>query len=372
MPESTAEPTVESAAATASPMRDARQHFVQRSALLLHLLAAGAAGMIAVLHWLEPVPTPLNQFTPALLSLVFLALAWRQWSAPEHMVSTLWMGWCAVLIGLATPVWYFIWLALQGQQTLIDHLPPVGAVFLPTVLVMALFARPRHALWATLISWSAIGAPVIVYLLMHPSELWSPRGLDLAMALGPMALMVPLLVPVMRGVEERFQALRQEGERLQALAERDVLIGLYNRRAGERFLSTLLAHARDDAALILFDIDHFKRINDNFGHPAGDAVLIEVGKRCAAQLGRDDILARWGGEEFLVVLPSVPADQLEVIAERLRGAIHAMPIDPVGMVSASFGVTSVQPQDTLGEVLQRVDDALYRAKAAGRNCVVAI
>jgi diguanylate cyclase (GGDEF)-like protein len=368
MPEAPAE----AEAAVASPMRDARQRFVQRSVLWLHLLAAGAAGMIAVLHWFEPNPVPLNQFTPALLAVVFLALGWRQWRAPDHLASTLWTGWCAVLVGLGTPVWYFTLLAHQGQQTLIDHLPPMSAVFMPTVLVMALFARPRHALWATLIAWLAIGAPVIVYLLLHPEELWSPRGLDLAMALGPMALMVPLLVPVMRGVEERFQALRQEGERLQALAERDVLIGLYNRRAGERFLSTLLAHARDDAALILFDIDHFKRINDNFGHPAGDAVLIEVGKRCAAQLGRDDILARWGGEEFLVVLPSVPSDQIQAIAERLRAAIHATPIDPVGMVSASFGVTSVQPQDTLGEVLQRVDDALYRAKSAGRNCVVAL
>jgi diguanylate cyclase (GGDEF)-like protein len=372
MAESSVESTAESEAAVVSPMRDARQRFVQRSALLLHLLAAGAAAMIAVLHWLEPAPMPLNQFMPAVLSLTFLALAWRQWRAPQRLVSTLWIAWCVLLVGLATPVWYFTWLALQGQQSLVGHLPPVGAVFLPVVLVMALFAQPRHALLATLVAWPAIGAPVIGYLLTHPSELWSPRGLDLALALGPMALIVPLLVPVMRGVEERFQALRQEGERLQALAERDVLIGLYNRRAGERFLSTLLAHARDDAALILFDIDHFKRINDNFGHPAGDAVLIEVGKRCAAQLGRDDILARWGGEEFLVVLPSVPADQIEAVAERLRGAIDATPIDPVGPVSASFGVTSVQPQDTLGEVLQRVDDALYRAKAAGRNCVIAI
>src|SRR5690606_28987391 len=115
-------------------------------------------------------------------------------------------------------------------------LPPVGAVFLPTVLVMALFARPLHALWAALVAWLAIGAPVIAYLLLHPAELWTPRGLDLALALGPMALIVPLLVPVMRGVEDRFRAMRQEGDRLQALAERDVLIGLYNRRAGERFL----------------------------------------------------------------------------------------------------------------------------------------
>ncbi|MGH8029303.1 MAG: GGDEF domain-containing protein, partial [Arenimonas sp.] len=194
---------------------------------------------------------------------------------------------------------------------------------------------------------------------------------DLVLALGPGALFVPLLVPLLRGMERRFHALRREGERLQALAERDVLIGLYNRRAGERFLGTLLAHEQRDAALVLFDIDHFKRINDAFGHPAGDAVLIEVGRRCSAVLGRDDIFARWGGEEFLVVLPGATSTGSAMLAERLRSAIHAEPIAPVGRVSASFGVTTLRAGDTLAEVVQRADEALYRAKSEGRNRVVA-
>ena len=353
-----------------SPMRDARLRFVQRTALLLFVFGTVVTASVALLHWLEPQTRPLNRIMPPLLTVLFALLAWRQWRQPERMVSTLWLGWAVTLIGIATPAWWFVWLAVHSGSSLVGSLPPIGAAFLPCVLVMALFARPRQVVWITLVAWLLIATPVLGYLLWHPAELWTPRGLELMLALGPLALLVPLLIPLIRGVEQRFQAMHAEGERLQALAERDVLIGLYNRRAGERFLSTLLAHSREDAALILFDIDHFKRINDKFGHPAGDAVLIEVGKRCAAVLSGNDIFARWGGEEFLVVLPGAPADASNCVAERLRAAIHAAPIAGVGPVSASFGVTTVREDDTLAEVIQRADEALYQAKAAGRNCVV--
>lgn len=354
----------------ASPIRDGQLRFVQRTALLMFLLAATAATVVAVLHWLEPQTNLLNRVMPPLLMVSFLILAWRQWRYPQRMTSSLWVGWAVTLVGLTAPVWLYVGMALGGGSKLVETLPPVGAVFLPWVLLMTLLAPPRLALWGTLIAWLLIAAPVLVYLLWHPQELWTPRGLDLTIALGPLALLVPPLFPLLRGVEQRFREMQHEGERLQALAERDVLIGLYNRRAGERFLTTLLAHSREHAALILFDIDHFKSVNDRFGHAAGDAVLIEVGRRCGAALNADDIFARWGGEEFLVVLPTANAETALARAETLRHRVHAQPIAAVGAVSASFGVTCVKPQDTLAEVLQRADDALYQAKAAGRNRVV--
>ncbi len=354
-----------------TPLRDARLHFVRRTALWLLILGALGVGLVAVLHWLQPEARLLSKIMPPLFSLSLAALAYRQWRQPERLATTLWTAWTVSVIALATPAWVFTVLAWRGPPSLVDSLPPIGAAFLPLVLVMALFARARHAGWATVTAWLLIAAPVLAYFLFHGEELRSPRGLDLMLALGPISLFVPLLIPLLRGVELRFHALHQEGERLQALAERDVLIGLYNRRAGERFLATLIAHANDDAVLILFDIDHFKRINDRFGHPAGDTVLIEVGRRCAALLGRDDIFARWGGEEFLIVLPGAPRDAGRAVAERLRQAINAEAIADVGHVSASFGVTALRQTDTLAEVIQRADEALYRAKAEGRNRVVA-
>ncbi|HEX5755285.1 MAG TPA: GGDEF domain-containing protein [Arenimonas sp.] len=366
------EPVRQSNSGGTSPMRDARLRFVQRTALFLFAFGAFSLALVSVLHALEPRPRPLNGILPPLLMLAFIVLTLRQWRHPESMVSSLWAGWAITLVGLATPAWWFTVQAWLGGERLVDLLPPIGAAFLPSVVVVALLARPRAALWATLVSWLLIATPILAYLFTHPAELWSPRGFDLLVALGPLALLVPALVPLLRGVEQRFHDLHREGERLQARAERDVLIGLYNRRAGERFLNTLLAHSRADAALILFDIDHFKRINDTYGHPAGDAVLVEVGRRCSALLGREDIFARWGGEEFLVVLPGAPGEAAGIVAERLRNAIAAQPIAPVGVVSASFGVTALRAEDTLAEVLQRADDALYRAKAEGRNRVVSV
>lgn len=290
----------------ANPIHDARLRFVQRTALFLLAMALATALTAAIVHWQQPDAHPLSRIMPMCLSIAYTVLIVRQLRRPERLRETLWIGWGVGLVALSAPAWLFVSLALRHDQVLVETLPPIGALFPPYVLIMAMFARTRQAWWATTVAWLLIAAPVLAYLLWHPVELRSPRGLELAIALGPLSLLAPLMIPLLRGVEQRFRAMHQEGERLQQLAERDVLIGLYNRRAGERFLATLLAHANAEAVLILFDIDHFKRINDQFGHPAGDAVLIEVGRRCSAVLGRDDIFARWGGEEFLVVLPNTP------------------------------------------------------------------
>ncbi len=351
-------------------MHDVRLRFVQRTALFLMAMALLTALTATWVHWQQSGAQAIDRVMPLVLVVAYTLLIIRQLRQPERLQSTMWLGWYVGLVAIGTPSWWFVYLALRDGLVLVDTLPPIGALFPPFVVVMAVFVRTRQAWWATAIAWLLIAAPVLTYLVLHPVELRSPRGLELAIALGPLSLLAPLLIPLMRGVEQRFRAMREEGDRLQALAERDVLIGLYNRRAGERFLATLLAHSQDDAVLILFDIDHFKRINDTFGHPAGDAVLIEVGRRCSAVIGRDDIFARWGGEEFLVVLPNAPRDSGPQAAERLRAAINNGPIANVGLVSASFGVTAVRPGETLAEIVQRADDALYQAKSSGRNTVV--
>ena len=122
--------------------------------------------------------------------------------------------------------------------------------------------------------------------------------------------------------------------------------------------------------MILFDVDHFKRINDTYGHQAGDVVLVTVARRCSQVLRKHDCLARWGGEEFLVVLRHVGAEVIERIAEELRLAIASEEIEPVGTVTASFGVSLVKPTDTIETLLQRVDQAMYAAKTSGRNRVM--
>ena len=357
------------AAQPAGTLRDPAQRHLRRTVLLVTVVAALASASAGLLHALQPHAAPMDRVLPWVMSVGFGLIALHYWRHPERLHATVWCSWALAIGGLAAPVWTVTLSAWGGDVSLVATLPPLTAVLLPLLLVMVVFARPRFAWWACALAWLLIAAPVLAFLLRHPDELWSPRGLDLAIAFGPASMFIPLLIPFLRGVERRIESLQHDGERLQALAERDVLVGLYNRRAGERYLAALLANSGAEAALVLFDVDHFKHVNDSFGHPAGDAVLVEIGRRCAALLDDGDIFARWGGEEFLVLLPGAGLARGEQLAQRMREAVRATPMAQVGRVTVSFGVTGVRAGDTLGQVLQRADEALYRAKANGRDRV---
>jgi diguanylate cyclase (GGDEF)-like protein len=121
--------------------------------------------------------------------------------------------------------------------------------------------------------------------------------------------------------------------------------------------------------VIMFDLDRFKVINDNHGHPVGDRVLQQVAQCCQHLLRKNECLARWGGDEFLVAVPEVDHASLQTLAERLRKSINDLLIQPGPQISASIGITLVQDGDSLPGLLQRVDQALYRAKKQGGNVV---
>jgi diguanylate cyclase (GGDEF)-like protein len=122
-------------------------------------------------------------------------------------------------------------------------------------------------------------------------------------------------------------------------------------------------------SLLLFDIDHFKTINDTHGHLAGDQVLVELTRRVRQHLRTGDLLARWGGEEFVVLLPHTRGEDALELAEKLRHLIAGEPFPAAGQVTSSFGVAEFRPHETSDLWLTRVDGALYAAKAGGRNRV---
>ncbi|MFN4115339.1 MAG: diguanylate cyclase [Inhella sp.] len=155
-------------------------------------------------------------------------------------------------------------------------------------------------------------------------------------------------------------------------AEQDSLTGLMNRRAFEaRLRHEQLRLQRGGAgyALVLIDLDHFKRINDELGHQAGDQALMQTAVRLREGLREIDALARFGGEEFVVLLPATPQPAALQVAERLRNALAAQPMQLAGRdwtLTASLGVAH---SDGGGDLMQRADAALYRVKADGRNAV---
>lgn len=156
-------------------------------------------------------------------------------------------------------------------------------------------------------------------------------------------------------------------------ATTDHLTGIFNRQRFDTELDQVIArHNRygNNIGLIMFDIDHFKVLNDTYGHDIGDQVLIELTRRVATILRSPDILARWGGEEFVVILPETDTAGTEQLAERLRQDVAEQPFTQVGNISISLGATQIHDNDTPNTALKRVDNALYKAKRTGRNRVV--
>ena len=180
------------------------------------------------------------------------------------------------------------------------------------------------------------------------------------------------------------QELRRQREELDRLTRTDHLTGLFNRRHLEEELQPLLASSRRHrfpVSLLLVDIDHFKKVNDSAGHEAGDRVLQEVSRRMAAVVRTEDVLGRWGGEEFLLLCPWTDLSGAEVLAERLRAVVGATPVPVPGStpdggltVSVSIGgATLAGPSEPSRQelALRTADANLYAAKDAGRDrCAV--
>lgn len=167
-------------------------------------------------------------------------------------------------------------------------------------------------------------------------------------------------------------------EQLRDQSNTDFLTGLPNRRGfftlAERHIPNQQRHGYP-VAVALFDIDHFKQVNDGYGHVVGDAVLVEVARLCGEQSRRGDVAARYGGEEFVVLMPHTDVASAIQHAERLRSAIEALriPLDDGGelRITASFGVAACRPDDdSLDAAIASADECLYRAKRQGRNRVV--
>ena len=173
-----------------------------------------------------------------------------------------------------------------------------------------------------------------------------------------------------------YHQLAELSRQMYADARTDPLTGLINRRAMEEILELenfRAVRSGRSFSVMLADLDHFKEINDSYGHETGDAVLVETARRLRRCLRQQDMVARWGGEEFLILLPETDATAAQVVAEKIRRQIAARPVE-VGTSSIpltmSLGVDTVHFPQPREDYLRRADRNLYRAKNAGRNRVI--
>lgn len=185
------------------------------------------------------------------------------------------------------------------------------------------------------------------------------------------AFIIPLLAGILFG--SMLAHIRVLSNELSTMAYTDSLTHIYNRLHFAHFLDAEIDKVRrygSTFSVIFFDLDHFKNVNDNYGHLVGDQVLEQITSIVASANRNADIFARYGGEEFIILTPETDADGAVVHAERLRRDIENHEFSTVGHITSSFGVTEFRRKtDTVESLLDRVDEALYLAKENGRNRV---
>jgi diguanylate cyclase (GGDEF)-like protein len=178
-------------------------------------------------------------------------------------------------------------------------------------------------------------------------------------------------------VEQRTTQLKLVNKELKNLVNIDSLTGVLNREGLQQHLKSAyerLRRSHEPSSIILFDFDHFKRINDTFGHDAGDKILVSGAKVIQNFIREQDKLIRWGGEEFLVLLPDTELNGAEYIGNKLRRAISEQLADEIPNnvsveITVTGGVSEFRRDETFEVLFKRADNALYKGKKAGRNCI---
>ncbi len=169
--------------------------------------------------------------------------------------------------------------------------------------------------------------------------------------------------PVLQRSETRSTRSRLKHDKLTGAISKDS----FNEIIGFKIMEA--KHIDSALSLIIFDIDYFKKINDTYGHLVGDTILKELSELIRNNLRESEYFVRWGGEEFVILLPGTSLQGAQMVAEKLRRAVEENTFSEVGKVTCSFGVTTLKEDDTIKSFLKRADEALYEAKNGGRNQV---
>jgi diguanylate cyclase (GGDEF)-like protein len=278
--------------------------------------------------------------------------------------------------------------------------------WLPPISIAIIYPFMMHSIRARIIFGNGIllvQSVLICSALFERRRSFPNRGRDLVLAImliGPPLLLFRIIVAIIKPVEvdEIFEASgvqvalgglvyigtillsngfvlmakERSDERLRVVAMKDRLTGCWNRIRIDEFANqemALLKRHGHPVSIIMIDIDHFKKINDQYGHAVGDSVLVEFADIVHQQIRSTDLLGRWGGEEFVIILPAIDSREAVFIAERIRNAIEQYPFHEAPHVTASFGLSGCLETDTWHKWLSRADRALYLAKANGRNQV---
>jgi diguanylate cyclase (GGDEF)-like protein len=328
------------------------------------LLAIGAAGVV-----------PEGLALPIAYILVFAGVAWESGAAWERAGRLRWRRATIPALGLAVAAFLLCWLIDPIGLRAVAASLVLGGFYLSLAAALArgwaaASMLQRFLALATCVLAIVVGARGALVLLAPAG--WGWMTSDIMRQLHSGALYV---LALLGGFGWLLLGREREQAELARLEIVDPLTDVPNRRGFFQALAPWMALARrpgHPTALVVFDLDLFKRINDGYGHPAGDVVLAHLIETCKRQLRDSDLLGRLVGVEFAILLPRTSLDDATMVAERMRAAIEEERVKTErAMISltASFGVTTIRPDDSTVTLLARADEALRVAKKAGRNRV---
>lgn len=286
--------------------------------------------------------------------------------------------------------------AMTGLQMVLSLLPPIWvmyfledgqarAVFLLIAMVPALYGilalRTREFLLVGLWFFLLYGALMSAIWITKPEVLMESRSVEIIQMLGFMLVMGQIamiggFISGLRGkLRERNQELQEAMQRIRELVNIDELTGVFNRRRLFEVLSeesNRYSRTQGPFSICILDIDYFKQVNDTHGHQAGDDILRTVARTVNHSLRQIDCFGRYGGEEFLMILPQTPLNGACIKADRVRQSVHSLSFDRIRQelrISVSIGVAQYREGETIEDTIARADEALYLAKQQGRNQV---
>ncbi|WP_203140650.1 GGDEF domain-containing protein [Marinobacter mangrovi] len=280
-----------------------------------------------------------------------------------------------MVASLLPPIWVMYFLEVAQART----------IFLLIAIVPALYGilalRTRQFLGVAFAYLVLYGGLVLAIWLTRPALIMEKLSIEIiqvlafALVMGQIAIIGGYISGLRKEVRERNQELRAAMQQIRELAHVDELTGVANRR---RLMDVLTSEinrcrrSRSPLSIALLDIDHFKRINDRFGHPAGDAILRRVACSVDERMRDIDCFGRYGGEEFMMILPQTDLKGARTKAERVCQSLRETSCDSLQQglqITASVGVAQYRDSELAEDVIQRADEALYQAKTTGRDRV---
>lgn len=269
------------------------------------------------------------------------------------------------LVGVVCARWFFSWTVSTDPHVLYTSIVST-LIYLPLLMTASFAVGRTQRLWVFV--GVALGVGAIVGSLRVPWDGTEYSNWRIGPAVVAGTVVLALYLRWWRASDLRLNETAAALQRRTKEAQTDQLTGLSNRAAGSQGLAQAIA-SDETFSVLLIDIDHFKRVNDEHGHLVGDEVLVSVANALRHRLRRGDLVARWGGEEFLVLLLRTGIERAEHMAEALRVAVESQVSLFDSPVTISIGVATRTTERSIGDVLQRCDDALYEAKRGGRNRV---